>query len=88
MWRACHQNVFQQDGEYSTTSQSESELNYSSVSKENDKYVNSWMPPTHLVEPRFNAIVTNVDLKCHIYFQILDDGMKKITIKIVFILIL
>jgi len=78
LWRACHQNVFQQDGEYSTIcSQSESEFNYSSVPKENDEFVNSWMPPNRLVKSQFIANVTNVDLECHIYFQILDDGMKK-----------
>ncbi|XP_029343661.1 uncharacterized protein LOC100158953 [Acyrthosiphon pisum] len=62
------------DGEYSTIrSQSEPEFNYSSVSKENDEFVNSWMPPNRLVKSQFNAIVTNVDLECHINFQILDD---------------
>ncbi|XP_022183496.1 RING finger protein 17 isoform X2 [Myzus persicae] len=60
------------DGEYST-SQSESEFNYSNVSKENDQFVNSWMPPARLVESKFNVIVTNVDMKCNIYFQILDE---------------
>jgi len=75
LWRACHQNVFQQDGEYST-SQSESEFNNSDVSKENDKFVNSWMPPACLIESRIDSMVTYVDMKCHIYFQILDEGMK------------
>lgn len=77
LWRACHQNVFQQDDEYSTSSQSESKFKYSSVPKKNDEFVNSWMPPTPLVKSQFNAIVTNVDLECHVFFQILDDGMKK-----------
>jgi len=81
LWRACHQNIFQQDGEYST-SQSESEFNYSNVSKENDKFVNSWMPPADLVESKFTSIVSYVDNKCHVYFQMLDEGMKnKKTIK-------
>lgn len=82
MWRAFHLNVFQQDGEYSTNSQSESEFNYSSVSEENYKFINSWMPPTSLVKSKFNAIVTNVDLECHVYFQLLDDGMKKKILRI------
>jgi len=86
LWRTCHQNVFQQDGENST-SQSESEFNDSNVSKENDKFINAWMPPAPLVESQFNVTGTNVDMKCHVYFQILDEGMKKITIEIVFVLI-
>ncbi|CAI6344252.1 unnamed protein product [Macrosiphum euphorbiae] len=77
LWRACHQNVFQQDDEYSTSSQSESEFKYSSVPKKNDEFVNSWMPPTPLVKSQLNAIVTNVDLECHVFFQISDDETRQ-----------
>uniref|UniRef100_A0A2S2NKN9 RING finger protein n=2 Tax=Schizaphis graminum TaxID=13262 RepID=A0A2S2NKN9_SCHGA len=60
------------DGEYSD-SQSESEFNYSIVSDENDKCVNSWLPPARLVKSQFNAVVSYVDMECHIYLQNLDD---------------
>ncbi|XP_025195551.1 RING finger protein 17-like isoform X2 [Melanaphis sacchari] len=60
------------DGGYSD-SQSESEFNYSIETIENDKFVNCWLPPACLDKSEFNAVVTNVDMECHIYLQNMDN---------------
>jgi len=86
LWRAWHQNVFQQDGEFST-SESEPEFNNSLVPVKNYKSINHWLPPARLVKSQFNAIVSYIDMECHVYLQNLDSGIKLITNKIVFILI-
>lgn len=64
------QNI--KDDEYSDF-QSEPEFDYSIVSIENDKFVNHWLPPVRLVKSQLNAVVSYVDMQCHIYLQNLDD---------------
>lgn len=42
------------------------------------KSTQCWLPPTPLTKSKFNAFVMYVDMKCSLYLQLVDDGMRNI----------
>lgn len=74
LWRASYQNIFQQDDVYSGPS-SESEVN-NFLKLKSLEYTNCWMPPDPITNSQFNAVVSYVDMKCGLYLQNKDGGIK------------
>lgn len=84
LWRwICHQNIFQQDDETNSELNNSFEVLEEFITENTTE--NHWLPPARIMKSQFKATVLYVDMQCHVYLQILNEGTKYKTFKIVFI---